>query len=174
MHGQQKHIHEDLEPPFGFTAASTLHCGTHPVFFICSIPNLTMHKSDYLAILATLVLTAFIHVRTRKRSRFPLPPGPKKFPILGNLFDFPKSHEWLTYAKLCKEYSMYRGFELFIQLLIEYSLDSNIIHLRALGLDFIILNSFDDAVELLEKRSSNYQLLRSVSRFTYFCASSTC
>ena len=68
-----------------------------------------MLKSDYLAILATLVLTALIHMRVKQRSRLPLPPGPKKLPLLGNLFDFPASHEWLTYAKLCKEYSKYQG-----------------------------------------------------------------
>ena len=68
-----------------------------------------MLKSDYLAILATLALTAFLHIKIRKRSPFPLPPGPKKLPFLGNLFDLPTSYEWLTYAKLCKEYSMYRG-----------------------------------------------------------------
>ena len=131
-----------------------------------------MLKSDYLAILASIVLTAFIHVKIRKRSTLPLPPGPKKLPLLGNLFDFPTSHEWLTYAKLCKEYSMYGDFELFIQSLIQrFRLDSEIIHLGALGLDFIILNSFDDAVELLEKRSSNYSdrsvTLRFSARLTY-------
>ena len=81
--------------------------------------NLAMLKSDYLAILATLVLTAFIHIRIRKRSRPTLPPGPKKLPLLGNLFDLPASHEWLTYAKLCKEYGMYQGLEFFIQFLIQ-------------------------------------------------------
>jgi hypothetical protein len=115
-----------------------------------------MLKSDYLAILAALVLTAFIRIRMKKHSRLPLPPGPKKLPLLGNLFDLPTSHEWLTYAKLCKEYGMYGGLELFTQLLIRRSQDSNIIHLGALGLDFVILDSFDDAVELLEKRSSIY------------------
>jgi len=68
-----------------------------------------MLKSNYLAIVATLVLAAIVHIRTKKRSRLPLPPGPKKLPLLGNLFDLPKKHEWLTYAKLCKENSMYRG-----------------------------------------------------------------
>ena len=127
-----------------------------------------MLKSDYLAIIAALVLTAFIYgVRIRKRSRSPLPPGPKKLPVLGNLFDLPTSHEWLTYAKLCKEYSMYEGFELSIQSLIQYSEGSNIIHLGALGLDFIILDSFDDAIELLEKRSSNYSDRSVVSRLFF-------
>ena len=130
-----------------------------------------MLKSDYLAILATLVLTAFIHVKIRKRSTLPLPPGPKKLPLLGNIFDLPTSYEWLTYAKLCKEYGMFGGLELFIQLLIQHFQDSDIIHLGALGLDFVILNSFDEAVELLEKRSSNYSgrsvALRFSARLTY-------
>ena len=80
-----------------------------------------MLKSDYLAILATLVLTALFHVKIRKRSTLSLPPGPKKLPLLGNLFDLPTSHEWLTYAKLCKEYSMYGDLELFVPSLIQHS-----------------------------------------------------
>ena len=115
-----------------------------------------MLKSDYLAILFTLILTGLIHVRIRRRLTLPFPPGPKKWPLLGNLFDLPTSYEWLTYAKLCKEYSMYAGDCIVQQLLICYGLDSDIIHLSALGLDFVILNSVDDGVELLENRSSNY------------------
>ena len=121
-----------------------------------------MLKSEYLATLVTLILTGtvFIYVRIRKRSTFPLPPGPKKLPLLGNLFDFPTSREWLTYAKLCKEHSMRWQLDLsrsiVANLTFFFSQDSDIIHLGALGLDFVILNSFDDAVELLEHRSSNY------------------
>ena len=112
-----------------------------------------MLKSDYLAILTALVLTVFIRIKIRKCSTLPLPPGPKKLPFLRNLFDLPTSHECLMYTKLCKEYSMYEGLELFIQPLIQHPQDSNVIYLGALGLDFVILNSFDNAVqvELLEK-----------------------
>ena len=124
-----------------------------------------MLKSDYLAILATLVLTVFIHVKIRKRSILPLPPGPKKIPLLGNLFDFPRSHEWLTYAKLCKEYSMYWSLEIIHTVSNPYCQDSNIIHLRDLGRDFVILDSFEDAVELFEKRSSKYSNRSVVSWF---------
>ena len=73
----------------------------------------TMLKPDYLVIFITLILIAFIHVRNRKRSTLPLPPGPKKWPLLGNLFDLPKSQAWLTYAKLGKEYGMCWGLESF-------------------------------------------------------------
>jgi hypothetical protein len=101
-------LYEDPEPPFECTATSVSY-GAHPPFFICSVPNTAMLKSDYLAILATLILVAFIRIRIRKLSRLPLPPGPRELPLLGNLFDLPTSQEWLTYAKLCKEYSIYGG-----------------------------------------------------------------
>ena len=35
-------------------------------------------------------------------------------------------------------------------------IDSNIIHVYAVGYDMIILNSFDAAIELCDKRSSIY------------------
>ena len=77
-----------------------------------------MLKSDYLAILATLNFTTFIQVRMKKRLRLSPPPAPKKLPLLENLFDLHRSHQWLTYAKLCKEYSMYFALKLFTQSLI--------------------------------------------------------
>ena len=34
----------------------------------------------------------------------PLPPGPKGYPLIGNLFDFPTANPWLIYEKWCKTY----------------------------------------------------------------------
>ena len=38
------------------------------------------------------------------RSRHILPPGPRGFPIIGNLLQMPMAHEWLFYAKLGDQY----------------------------------------------------------------------
>ncbi|OCH89273.1 cytochrome P450 [Obba rivulosa] len=69
--------------------------------------------------------------------RFPLPPGPKPLPLIGNVLDVPKTLPWRTYADWRKSYG-------------------DIIHMSVFGQTIIILNSLDAVVDLFEKRSSNY------------------
>ncbi|THU81062.1 cytochrome P450 [Dendrothele bispora CBS 962.96] len=73
-----------------------------------------------------------------KKRYSPLPPGPKKLPLIGNLLDFPTSFEWETYARWGKEYN------------------SDIIHLDVAGTSLVILNSLEASMDLLDKRSSIY------------------
>ncbi|KAE9385840.1 cytochrome P450 [Gymnopus androsaceus JB14] len=91
----------------------------------------------YIAIALFLPLLFYV-VRARRKT-FPFPPGPKKLPIVGNLFHMPKKgFVWLEYAEMCRRY------------------DSDIIHLSALGNSIVVLNSARAVNDLLEKRSSMY------------------
>ncbi|KAF8799180.1 cytochrome P450 [Phlegmacium glaucopus] len=101
---------------------------------------MTLNDTDNLklVIFLSLGLIVYIYFAKNKQSSLPLPPGPKKLPLLGNLLDFPTSHEWLKYAEWAKEFN------------------SNIIHIYAAGKNVIILNSFDAAIDLCDKRSSIY------------------
>ncbi|KAJ7448970.1 cytochrome P450 [Mycena latifolia] len=74
----------------------------------------------------------------RNRSQLPLPPGPPKLPLIGNLLDVPANLQWEKYAEWSKEY------------------DSDIIHLNLAGQSVIVLSSLEATRALLEKRSSIY------------------
>ncbi|KAJ3497709.1 hypothetical protein NLJ89_g10312 [Agrocybe chaxingu] len=92
---------------------------------------------DAIALLS-FVWILYYYLSTRLRSRLPLPPGPKKLPVVGNLLDMPKRLEWETYHAWCVEF------------------ESDIIHVDVAGTDVIVLDKYETAVDLLEKRSSIY------------------
>ncbi|KDR66540.1 hypothetical protein GALMADRAFT_259045 [Galerina marginata CBS 339.88] len=100
--------------------------------------SLSPNGLDLFVFLATLATMLLVYLRNKKRPLLPYPPGPRKLPVLGNLLDLPTSNEWETYARWSKEYS------------------SAVVHINAAGNDFVILNSFSAAIDLLEKRSSIY------------------
>ncbi|KAH8984051.1 cytochrome P450 [Lactarius akahatsu] len=80
---------------------------------------------------------ALLVMRASKR-RLPYPPGPKRLPVVGNLFSMPSREEWITY----KNWSEESG--------------SDIIHTDVMGSHIVILNSIKAANDLFEKRSSIY------------------
>ncbi|KDQ24006.1 hypothetical protein PLEOSDRAFT_1059179 [Pleurotus ostreatus PC15] len=70
--------------------------------------------------------------------RLPLPPGPRRVPLLGNLFQLPRRNGWLQF----KQWSKHFG--------------SDILYLNVAGVSVIVLNSTDAANDLLSRRSSIY------------------
>ncbi|KAI0045440.1 cytochrome P450 [Auriscalpium vulgare] len=76
-------------------------------------------------------------ILSSKRSPAPLPPGPKGLPLLSNLLDLPQKEQWKTFADWGRKYGP-------------------IVHVRALGQSFIILNDVHIAGDMLEKKSTIY------------------
>ncbi|KAI0352115.1 cytochrome P450 [Trametes cingulata] len=67
------------------------------------------------------------------------PPGPAAKPLIGNLTDVPSGgHEWIGYVELGRKYA------------------SDVIYFTVLGTPLLVINSFDAARELLERKGALY------------------
>lgn len=65
--------------------------------------------TDILLVLLALVLALAGRYRWRT-TKLPLPPGPKGYPIVGNLFDMPFKEQWVRYCDWCKQYSKWLSY----------------------------------------------------------------
>jgi len=77
-------------------------------FFTTStdIVSMSLNNNDKLVILFAFAWAAFIYMRRASSRSLPLPPGPKRLPLIGNLLNVPRSFEWEAYARWGKEFGM--------------------------------------------------------------------
>ncbi|KAF8587510.1 hypothetical protein K439DRAFT_1337955 [Ramaria rubella] len=85
---------------------------------------------DIYVVLFTVGVSGVLMLQ-RSRSKDPLPPGLRPLPIVGNIFQMPRSEEWNTFK-------------------------GDITYLTLLGNPMIILNSLKAVRELMDERSANY------------------
>ncbi|KAF9443425.1 cytochrome P450 [Macrolepiota fuliginosa MF-IS2] len=87
-----------------------------------------------------LFFCIFIHYiyRYRRKPTFPYPPGPRRWPIIGNALSIPLTYMHVFYKDLGDR------------------LGTKIIYMEALGQPIIVLNDIRIAKDLLENRSSLY------------------
>ncbi|KAF7345632.1 Cytochrome P450 [Mycena venus] len=95
-----------------------------------------LSNSTWVLVISSILLYSLY--RKRNRSSLPLPPGPRKLPLVGNLFDIPAERQWETYVEWGKQYN------------------SDIIHLNAMGTSIVVVSSMEAAREIFERRSSLY------------------
>ena len=142
----------------GFTIKGSV---TWTVLIVNFVPMLILIRYDiFLAIMVGFTSLAILRLRKGRR-RLPYPPGPRRLPILGNLFSMPSQEEWITYQKWSKDCGMTgrpvqaRCIHRLCALLSLVS-GSDIIHVDVMGHHIVILDSVKSVNELLEKRSSIY------------------
>ncbi|KAK1958600.1 cytochrome P450 [Colletotrichum sublineola] len=83
------------------------------------------------------LLASRIRHGRRRYSKLPLPPGPPRLPIIGNLFNSPSHYSWLTHLQWKHAYGPVAYYEV-------------------AGKPTVVLTTVEAAHELLNKRASNY------------------
>ncbi|KAH7342128.1 O-methylsterigmatocystin oxidoreductase [Rhizoctonia solani] len=97
--------------------------------------------SDTLVLISLVIATGLLTYKLykdRQRHKLNLPPGPRSYPVIGHLLSIPTEYEHLKFMELGRE------------------LGSKVFTLSAFGTTIIVLNDKDDAMNLLDKRSTIY------------------
>ncbi|THH09320.1 hypothetical protein EW146_g8712, partial [Bondarzewia mesenterica] len=95
-----------------------------------------MSASIVYGLLAITFLFIALHC-SRNRYSAPLPPGPKSWPILGNMKDMKTEQLWLTTSEWAKKYG-------------------SVVYVHVLRQGIVYLNTEEAVTDLLEKRASIY------------------
>lgn len=123
------------------------------------LPRLSYVGETMVALpVALAAITAFLTLWALLRwnaSRLPLPPGPRRTFLIGNLLDWPSnSKEWETFAEWHKRYGMLFAGRFDVDA--NSCLPGDLVSASVLGRTMIIINSFEVADALLNQKGSIY------------------
>jgi hypothetical protein len=105
--------------------------------------------------LLSLAVIQVIRDHRRRRGR-PYPPGPRPFPIIGNLLDIPKQFSWLAYSEISQTYGNHSSTSRSRGCSPDKKLAGNILSFHIFGKVIVVLNTAKAAKDLLEKRGAIY------------------
>lgn len=112
--------------------------------------------SNFPVILALAPLIALVYLKWKRPSRLPLPPGPKRLPIVGNMFQMPLVKPWETYMEWSRKYGAPLLTLLFWFALLMLHGTGDIIFLQLPFQPTLVIGTAKAAFDLLEKRSHIY------------------
>ena len=114
----------------------------------------------WLLFVAACLAAHAIWQRTARSSRssLPLPPGPRRLPLLGNLFDIPRKSAWTTFTAWSHKYGTFPTLVVFYDhsSLRHSHCAGDVVYLEVLGHPIILLNTVQATSDLLEGRFGIY------------------
>lgn len=101
-----------------------------------------------------IILAPLVLLIRLMRNRGPLPPGPPRKPIIGNLFDVPLDNPFAAFEAWRKRYGILSCGRIF-RVLTCFGI-GDVVYLRILGNSIVVLNSMNSIRDLFERRAYNY------------------
>ncbi|KAG2117032.1 cytochrome P450 [Suillus discolor] len=101
---------------------------------------LTITNITWLDLLCLTGVTAGVYLVKQvviKKNPAPYPPGPRRWPLIGNILDMPRIKPWVTFTEWGQKYG-------------------DITHIEILGQHIIVLNSVKTAMDMMDSKSTVY------------------
>ncbi|EEB88552.1 hypothetical protein MPER_13553, partial [Moniliophthora perniciosa FA553] len=89
---------------------------------------------DYLFSLLAGLGLGYLFFRWKRGT---MPPGPPKWPIIGNLVDMPSDHDWKEFARWGDTYGP-------------------LVSISVFGTNVVVINTYKKAIEMLDKKCPIY------------------
>ena len=70
-----------------------------------------LQREPVLFVLAVLGFSYVLRLIAKSRNKLPLPPGPRRLPIIGSLLDVPTVRPWLTYSNWAKQFGRFIAYK---------------------------------------------------------------
>lgn len=110
-----------------------------------------------LLIAGLLALTVlFIWLQFRRTSQYPVPPGPKPLPLVGNIFDLTAKELWRRVTDWAQQYGACIPSLKHRRPLLNATILGDIVYIHVFGQGLVFINSPEIALELLERRGAIY------------------
>ena len=116
-------------------------------------------KTLYAASLCLAGSLALVWRWRQNRNKAPYPPGPKGYPLIGNILDIPQDVPiWQAFIPMGQKFSEcpFDPWLDVIKLKSPPFQDTDVLYLKLLTTDFVVLNSTEAITDLLDKRSNIY------------------
>src|SRR5579872_4076871 len=105
-----------------------------------------------------IALMRYFRVRgSPSKTQLPHPPGPKGLPFIGNILDIPRDMPiWEAFGRMAEKHRACIFHTLVSSNWNPRDIETDVMYLKMLGRDMVVLSSSEAIEDLLEKRSAIY------------------